>query len=70
MGTFVFSTRSAGSCTGVGDEGTSNPGFPGPEGSIRFIVGVLSCPSNTRKSWTVFRSACASHRQMLLQKRP
>ncbi len=34
MRTFAFSSLSARSWTGVGDTGTSNPGFPGPEGSI------------------------------------
>ena len=46
----------------------SNPGFPGPEGSIRFIVSVPSCASSPRKSWrscpegvrfeAAFRLAC------------
>ena len=36
MGSFTFSSRSACSWIGVGDEGTLNPGFPGPDGLMRF----------------------------------
>ena len=46
----------------------SNPGFTGPEGSIRFIVSVPSCASSPQKSWAAspelvrfvadFRLAC------------
>ena len=64
MGSFTFSSRSACSWTGVGDEGTSNPGFPGLDGSMRFIVRVPSCRSNPRKSWTTWTDhARASDRQ-------
>ena len=66
MGTFAFSSVCA--WTGVGEAGTSDPGFPGPEGLIRFIVSVPSCASSPRKSWTAlpefvrlavaFRLAC------------
>ena len=52
MGIFAFSSLSACAWIGVGEAGTSNPGFPGPEGSIRFIVSVPSCASSPRKSWT------------------
>ena len=52
MGIFAFSSRSARSWIDVGDEGTSDPGFPDPDGSMRFIVRVPSCRSNPRKSWT------------------
>ena len=68
MGIFAFSSRSAFAWIGVGEAGTSNPGFPGPEGSIRFIASVPSCASSPRKSWTsspelvrlaaAFRLAC------------
>ena len=68
MGIFAFSSLSACAWIGVGEAGTSNPGFPGSEGSIRFIVSVPSCSSSPRKSWTscpelvrlavTFRLAC------------
>ena len=68
MGIFASSSRSACFWIGIGDEGTSNPGFPSPDGSMRFIVRVPSCRSNPRKSWTAlpdslrlvaaFRRAC------------
>ena len=54
MGIFAFSSRSACAWIGVGEAGPSNPGFSGPEGSIRFIVSVPSCASSLRKSWTTF----------------
>ena len=49
MGDLRFNSRSAcSSWIGVGDEGPSNPDFPGPDGSILFIVSVPSCPSSAR----------------------
>ena len=68
MEIFMFGIRSACAWVGVGEAGTSNPGFPGSEGLIRFIVSAPSCASSPRKSWTslpelvrfeaAFRLAC------------
>ena len=51
-GIFAFSSRSACFWIGVGDEEASNPGFPCPDGSIRFVLRVPSCRSSPRKSRT------------------
>ena len=67
MGIFAFSSLSACAWIGVGEAGTSNPGFPGPEGSIRFIAGVPSCVSSP--SANAFQSFSASFAALAMSSR-